>query len=178
MGLFKKNMDKKMSMQAEDKAPGKSLALAVSLKRKKMSKGGEVAPATPSRKPDDKKIPESESMSKNWSEGSAPARKPDDERRPMDEYMANHFSKGGIVEEVMKRRKMADGGQVDIEENGEEMPADHFDDLNEEAGMKELYDDNQLESQPEDSNMHGHELSDEDANDMISAIRRKMMAKK
>jgi hypothetical protein len=84
-----------------------------------------------------------------------------------------------IADAIMGRRKakmMADGGEVDIEDNGMEIP-DEFDDMNEDATLKELYDDNQLESQPEDSNEHGDGI-ESDLHDMISSIRKKMRLKR
>lgn len=82
---------------------------------------------------------------------------------------------GSVAEAIMHRRKMmADGGEVDIDSNGQEDPANPnaYDDQNMDAAMKELYDDDQLMDQPMDSNQHGDILSDEDANDLVSKIRR------
>jgi hypothetical protein len=73
-------------------------------------------------------------------------------------------------------KRMADGGMVDLEENAEEAGSTPYDDMNAEAGMKELYDDSQLSAQPEDSNEHGDDI-EADAHDMVSAIRRKILAK-
>lgn len=252
---FNKNVESEMHA---GKPQDQSLAIAYGIqkqakKKKKMALGGAVEeeshskpiynrnPGTPAKKPDDSRLPESDYMSKNWSEGSAPARKPDDQRLPESEtmsgsmkepedhqmlasyheeqanmhrmmaaggmvegaeddnepsvpmaksdderpseseYMSSHFSKGGIADAIMKKRKpkmMADGGMVDIQENGEEEDANAFDDLNEEAYMKELYDDSQLDDQPEDSNLKGHDLPDEDSHDMVSQIRKKMRMKR
>lgn len=94
-------------------------------------------------------------------------------------YMQEHKPMSMAEEIMMKHRakKMADGGMVDIQENGEEDGSSPYDDMNEEAAMKELYDDAQLSPQPEDSNEHGHDLSDEDAHDMVSMIRKKLKMK-
>lgn len=85
-----------------------------------------------------------------------------------------------IAEAIMRRRKMAAGGMVDIDENGQESSANPntYDDQNEEAALKELYDDEQLDPQPRDSNLHGDVLSDEDAHDMVESIRRKLRLKR
>lgn len=73
--------------------------------------------------------------------------------------------------------KMAEGGQVDIDENGMEEPNDFYS-LNEDAALKENYD-SDLEdvSQPMDSNEHGHEI-DSDDHDMVDKIRKGMKAKR
>jgi len=85
-----------------------------------------------------------------------------------------------IAEAIMRKRKMmAEGGMVDIEENGEEMPND-LDELNEDAIKKELYDDDQLMAQPEDSNEMGDEEESERESKlgMIQSIRQKLKAKR
>lgn len=91
---------------------------------------------------------------------------------PEDEEMDEHHS--SIAAAIMaKRRKMAEGGSVNIDSNAEEQPNDYY--SQNQAALKENYDsDMDGVSQPMDSNEHGHELSDEDAHDMVSAIRRKM----
>lgn len=66
---------------------------------------------------------------------------------------------------------MAEGGEVDIEENGAEQ-ANHFDKRNN-AILKENYDSDLMDvSQPTDSNEHG------DKREMIKSIRSKMIAKR
>lgn len=153
-----------------------------------------AAPSMPMAKPDNRRLPEDEYMSPKWSNGNPPPRKPDDERLPQDEYMANHFADGGQIDEEMprpksmaqaimrKRKMMAEGGSVDIGSNGKEDPANPngYDDQNEEAGLKELYDDSQLMSDPMDSNEHGDILEDEDKDDgrMVSSIRKKLMSRR
>lgn len=95
-------------------------------------------------------------------------------------YMEEHKPQS-LAEAIMMKRhakKMAEGGMVDIQSNGEEEGSTPYDDMNEEAAMKELYDDAQLSPQPEDSNEHGHDLSDEDAHDMVSMIRKKLKSLK
>ncbi len=85
-----------------------------------------------------------------------------------------------IADAIMAKRKhrkmMAEGGEVDLEANSEESP--NFEDQQSfEANGKEQYDLDQLEAQPEDSNMHSVML-DSDEHDMISRIRSKMKAKR
>lgn len=166
-------------------------------------------PAVPARKADDKRFPEDEYMSTDkWSKGAAPARKPDDMRPPKDEYMADHFAEGGeaeghygsVSDAIMAKKRrakmMADGGQVQIDDNAREEP-NHEDDLSYEALKKENYSEDagldHMDS-PMDSNEHGHALPDADehdgaksmnsdfeermADDMIDTIRRRMKAKR
>jgi len=86
---------------------------------------------------------------------------------------------------VMRRRKMMakggiiEDGMVDIQENGCEMPAhlSPYDHDNEEAILKELYDDSQISDQPRNSNEHGDDI-DSDKHDMVEQIRRKIMYKR
>lgn len=73
---------------------------------------------------------------------------------------------------------MADGGMVDIEENGEEMPNKYY--HQNEAALKENYDEDMEDvSQPQDSNEEGDMREDESENkhDMVSQIRAKNKAK-
>lgn len=95
-------------------------------------------------------------------------------------------AKGGMIDDEMdmdhedsiaaaimarKDRMMAEGGQVDIDSNNEEQPNGYYE-QNEDAVLKENYDKDMDDmSQPMDSNEHGHNLSDEDAHDMVSKIR-------
>lgn len=83
-----------------------------------------------------------------------------------------------MAEAIMRKRKMmAEGGMVDLD-NHEDGDQAEFDDQNELAAKKELYDDEQLSPQPMDSNEHGDDLSDEDKYDMVSSIRRRMKMKR
>lgn len=85
-----------------------------------------------------------------------------------------HMSQGGgIAEEIMKRKKRASGGMVDLEESSEEQP-NQYDELNMEAAGKELYDDSQLEPQPLDSNEHGDDGLPHDEHDRVERIRMRM----
>ncbi len=127
---------------------------------------------------------------------------------PVDEYMASHFAHGGMAMEeeelehaadiaaaIMARRKsrevmdsgsadedyaerMAEGGEVDIEENEEEQPNGYYD-RNEHAALKENYD-QELHNvhEPEDSNEHADMREEDEENDddesIVDAIMRKM----
>jgi hypothetical protein len=88
-----------------------------------------------------------------------------------------------LVQEIMKgrqRKKMADGGQVDLEGNSEE-DLNNEDQMSYQAGGKEQYDLRQLNKQPMDSNEDGdsREEDEENINDKsdVEQIRRKMKAK-
>lgn len=98
-----------------------------------------------------------------------------------DEFMSGDFDSdmpGSIAEAIMMKKKkmMADGGEVDIQDNGQEMYSNPYDEDNELAVKKELYDDSQLMDQPMDSNEMGDDI-DEDAHDMVSMIRKKIKTK-
>lgn len=194
------------------KPKDQSLAIAYSTQRhnrkKKMALGGAVEganhsspttrpiPATPEKKPNDKRLPDSETMSKKWSEGTPPPRKPDDRRPPKEQYMADHFAEGGevtpsdmmddderadsIADAIMRKRRMADGGMVDLNEASEEEGRSPYDEANAETGDKEAYDLDQLSAQPMGSNRHGNAREDatSDAHDMVSRIRAKIKAKR
>lgn len=155
-GKSKKSFNKNVEAEMHSGKPqDQSLAIAYSIQRrakKKMAYGGKAEEDMESAPP----MAKSEHMHME-----------EDEPKSM-------------AEAIMRKRKakmMAEGGMVDIEENGEEESADHFDALNHEAAMKELYDDEQISHQPMDSNEHGDELSDEDAHDMVSMIRKKLRMK-
>lgn len=88
-----------------------------------------------------------------------------------------------IAEAIMRKHMMAEGGEIDqddeeadIQDNGDEhMDAYEYMD----APKKTYYDDSQMESQPEDSNLDGDELSDEDEHGktLVQMIMRKMKSK-
>lgn len=96
---------------------------------------------------------------------------------PEDEQMDELHS--SIASAIMaKRRKMAEGGEVDLSINADEEP-NHEDQESFEALKKENYSESAgLEKldQPSDSNLH-HVMLDSDEHDMISAIRRKMKSR-
>ena len=129
-----------------------------------------------------------------------PSRKPDDHRLPMDEYMADHFAEGGMIDDMeqpqpeadedrhasiaaaimAKRAKMmAKGGQVDIDRNNDEEPNAYYK-HNKEALDWRMDEDFEDMSQPLDSNEHGdsREMGESDKHDMISQIRAKMKNKR
>lgn len=85
-----------------------------------------------------------------------------------------------IADEILeKRKRYAEGGQVDLDENAHESE-NVEDDLSFGALRKELYPEEEaLEAveSPEDSNEHGRILSDEDEHDAVEAIRHKMRMK-
>lgn len=86
-------------------------------------------------------------------------------------------SPASIAEHIMKKRKMAEGGEVDLQDNADEH-LNEEDQLSFEAARKKTYfDDSQLSDQPEDSNEHGDELSDEDEHDMVDKILKKRRMK-
>lgn len=78
-----------------------------------------------------------------------------------------------------KRKRMAEGGMVDLEANSEESP-NMADEYNFDANGKEQYDDSQLGLDPMDSNETGDEREDasENKHDMISSIRKHLKIKR
>jgi hypothetical protein len=88
---------------------------------------------------------------------------------------------GSVADAIMKKRKMmADGGEVDLQDLSDEQLNSEDDMSYDAAGKKTYYDDSQLSKQPEDSNEHGdeRESGEEDEHDMIAKIRSKMKSKK
>jgi hypothetical protein len=157
-------------------------------------------PGVPGRHPDDQRPAESEIMSGDFTDGSgAPSRKPDDMRPPKDRYMRVYAAEGGKVkgpmnpklsesvkegmegmsrmspaEAIMKKRKMAEGGYIDLNPPRDEGD-EYYDNQNGKASMKELYTDDDLDSDPWDSNEDGDAREDDEENklDMVEKIRRK-----
>lgn len=85
-----------------------------------------------------------------------------------------------MVSDIMSRKRMADGGEVDLDLNAEEQP-NSFYERNEDAVLKENYDsDMDGLSQPEDSNEHAdsHESDAENEHDDIDQIRKRMRLRK
>lgn len=154
-------------------------------------------PSVPKRKPDDSRRPKDAYAAPEWAGQPELDDASDTSMRPPEEqYMGDKFARGGevhpselmtddersssIAEAIMRKRKMmAEGGQVDLEENSEES-LNNEDQMSFEAGDKEQYDLSQLSSQPEDSNEKGdsREAATSDKHDMISQIRAKMKAKR
>jgi hypothetical protein len=81
---------------------------------------------------------------------------------------------------ALKKKKMAEGGMVDLEANSRESK-NNEDDYSFEALEKEMYDDSQLSEQPMDSNEHGDEsekaAENEHDSKIVSAIRKKYKRK-
>lgn len=148
--LFKSKSPKAFSHNVKEemksgKPQDQSLAIAYSIKRKsKMAKGGKVMqPKRDDHRYDDEMM---------------------DEERP-----------SSIAHAIMRKRQeekmMAEGGMVDLDENSEEMQPNDYNEQNEDAAKKELYDLDQLDSDPMDSNEHGDELADADEHDRVDRIR-------
>lgn len=90
--------------------------------------------------------------------------------------MEHHDSVAAAI--MAKRKRMAEGGQVDIDSNNEEQPNGYYA-RNEDAALKENYDQDMDDvSQPEDSNLMGHTISDEDLHDRVSKIMASMKTRK
>ena len=166
----KKAFDHNMKAEMDAGKPqDQSLAIAYDVQRrskKKMARGGMV---------------EQDRMAADASAPATPMRKPDNRRLPMDEYMAPKMADGGevaprsISEAIMRKRKMmmAEGGEVDLDCYEDPANPNGYDDENMDAVMKELYDDYQIGPEPMDSNEHGDDI-ESDKHDMVSMIRRKM----
>jgi hypothetical protein len=80
-----------------------------------------------------------------------------------------------IVDAIMRKRKakkMAAGGEVDLEEHSEQATRT----MKDPAG-EEQYDDSQISPQPIDSNEHGDEI-EADKHDMVKQIRAKLRVKR
>lgn len=162
----------KHSGMSEDKGPAKEEFMA-----NKFAKGGMINKDVSMNKAEEDQVVHPAGLESD-----------DDQMSPAkDEYMAAHFAKGGMIsdEEEMehhdsiaaaimaKRRRMAEGGMVDIDSNAEEQP-NQMDKLNR-AALKENYD-SDMDSIHEPMDSIGDSREDETENklDMVSAIRRKM----
>lgn len=103
------------------------------------------------------------------------------------EFMSSRMARGGEVnpkleqsrmsptESIMRKRKMmAEGGYIDLNPPRDE-GTEYYDNQNSKAAMKELYTDDELDSDPMDSNEHGDEREKDEENrlDMVEKIRRK-----
>lgn len=114
---------------------------------------------------------------------------PDDDRQHSNGRRA--YKDGGMIDdedmsderhmstaEKILNRKAKSGEQAFIELNGKESPNDYYK-QNEEYALDENLDKDMFDSkQPEDSNMHGDDLKDEDSHDMVESIRRKIKMKR
>lgn len=154
---FESNMKTEMTAgKPQDQALAISYSMQRRAKKKKMAEGGPVTVSEDAEEYDPYK--------EDFSSGkSAPNADPSP-------------SPKSITDAIMQKRKMAEGGMVDLDELSEEEP-NEYDELNEEAAGKELYDDAQPGPDPIDSNEEGDDTA-ADAHDMVSMIRRKMMAKR
>lgn len=180
------------------KPQDQALAIAYNVqrqaKKKKMAAGGEVGkgPMPGFEKRYYEKAGSEGSMAKMMSKGGMIPEGSEDDMSPgmspiresymspeEQVFMANHFASGGSVADAirMKKKMYSDGGMVDIQENGEEEGSSPYDRQNMEAVKKELYDDDQISEQPEDSNEHGDDI-EEDKHDMVGAIRKKIKSKR
>lgn len=121
---------------------------------------------------DDASTPQDEHMLEG-----APTRHGSELRAASGKPTADHDDMIGTI--MAKRRKMADGGEVDLEKESEESP-NIADEDNYKANGEEQYDDSQISEQPEDSNEDGDILSDADEHEkgMISSIRGKLKSKR
>ena len=79
---------------------------------------------------------------------------------------------------MAKRHKFAEGGEVDLDENSMEQPNEYYHE-NEDAALKENYDEGMSSYHSGTDDEDGRTLSDEDEHEkpMIAAIRRKMAKK-
>lgn len=95
--------------------------------------------------------------------------------------MHAHVDSGALDEDDAADHMYADGGQVDIMDNGKEEASDAEYTMRNKAALRENYD-MPIEdaTQPADSNMHGDEREDEtsDKHDMVSKIRAQIMKRK
>ena len=77
-----------------------------------------------------------------------------------------------IADDIRRKQKAAENDTVDLEMNDSEDSPFDFDDMNELAGMDDLYDvDDELSDQPLDSK--GQEMDDEHDLSLVDKIRRK-----
>lgn len=167
---FKKNVETEMDANPGKDNRAQNLAIAYSVQRRakkkppvKMAEGGIAG----------------------WQRD--PHRDPTD----IEDDRATSTTPASVVDAIMRKRMqdqhmMAEGGMLEDDsedQHGETHDTEdpnEFNDLNLEAAGKELYDENQLSPQPTDSNETGdsEEMSEENKQDMISMIRRKMRMKK
>lgn len=153
-----------MKKSESDMSPIKSsMADAIRAKRK-FAKGGSVkSPQEYAMRP-----LEEHEMPVDFEEG-----KDDEWALPESQYMSDQFAEGGVVDRIIKKRKMmAEGGEVEGPEHDSEHPSDEWMKY-EEAALKENFSSSGEHKQPMDSNEHGRDI-DGDEHDMISSIRRKM----
>jgi hypothetical protein len=171
--LDRKLQDEEMRLQML--AKGGMINEEVSMKRAEEDEEPSMSPIKESyMSPSEEEIMDNEHMAPMLAEGGDvhdidPDEDVEDER---------HDSLAAAI--MAKRRKFAEGGQVDLDLNAMEQPNGYYK-RNEDAALKENYDE-EIDSlhQPEDSNEIGDERehSAEDKMDMVSAIRRRMQSKR
>lgn len=87
---------------------------------------------------------------------------------------AGHESIVDSIRMKSRAKKMAEGGMVDLDSDEE---PEMYTELDEHAADEPVYDDDQIETQPEDSNEHSDDI-DSDSHDMVSRIRSRLKAKR
>ncbi len=179
MSLFKSKKSDEASMK--EGKPSLSVAFSAQRfgKKKKMAEGGRVEEASDGETADEALArSKTRYMSKDEQDSAAK------EDRPLsDFYNPKKMAMGGeveghvdsIVDAIMRKRKFAEGGMVDLEDNSEEEP-NQFDGMNADAAEEDQYDLDQLSAQPEDSNEQGDDI-EADVHDLVSQIRAKLKAK-
>lgn len=161
---LKQNIESEMDAHPDKKAQDLAIAYNVQKQaRKKMASGGKATA-------DDAEDLKDEHMLREPS--TDPFHIDEDHE---DDIMNAKLAMGGSVADRIMRKRMAAGGQVDLQSNEDEH-ADLYPELNEEAIKKEYYDLSQLEDQPLDS--IGHDLPDEDSHDHIERIRARMRSRR
>lgn len=127
----------------------------------RMAEGGEIEPSV------DEDMSEHKNQMLEISRPEMEEDKHRDEELPSEDH-------DSIASAIMsKRKRMAEGGQVDIDHNNQEEPNSLYE-MNEDAALKENLDSDMMSvSQPENSNEHGDEI-ESDIRDMVSKIRSKM----
>lgn len=181
------------------KPKDQSLAIAYSVQRKnkpkKMAAGGPVADEEAMESPEHEASESPEAEKAEHSEVSIDSLTPEEiamihehrahEAMESPEEEAAEHTEDEMEEDehpsvasaiMAKRKKMANGGMVDLNKNSEE-DLNNEDQMSFKAGLKEQYDLDQLDPQPMDSNEHGDEI-DSDKHDMISMIRKKIASKR
>lgn len=161
----------------DEKQPKASLAIAYSVQRKnkrKMAQGGAISAAEEKRPMPGEEDNDADLAKRQAKSASSGPNFASENEADIDDEADS------IADAILRKRRnakmMAEGGQVDLEENSEEAP-NFEDDASFEANGKEQYDDSQLSAQPQDSNEHGDDIS-ADEHDMISRIRAKLRAKR
>lgn len=183
----KSAVSKNIKTEMEHGKPHKqAIAIALSVqraaKRKKHAEGGNVEMALSEHakeelKDIEKLEHEHEAMlsPEALMEHEAAEEAEEDER----EESPMRMKKGGIVDAI-RRKRMAEGGEVDLQANANE-DLNMEDQLSYEAARKDTYYDlDQLSDQPSDSNMHGDEaeMKQGEKHSLADAIRRKMKIKR